>query len=512
VTDDLAARGKALAESGKYMPRNGIQLSDTDEIPPPDEPPDEPEPSPPPGPAPAPEMDFWSSRPALHHALALARARGVGPWAVLGVAMARAITTIPPDITLPGTVGGRMSLNLFVALVGPSGGGKGAAEAAAFDGFRFGGPILTVPVGSGEGIGRTFRPVGTEPDAPNPIIAAIFTAAEIDTAAALFARSGSTLSAELRKMFCGEQLGFGNAGKDARNIIEAHTYRACTIFGVQPGRSAPLLNASDGGLPQRFTWLPTSDPDVPDDPPPDPGVWKVSRPSWLRAIGSAVDLCIPEAAVAAIRKHRLAVLREDPTVNALDGHCLLTRLKIAAAMMALDGRTIVSESDWALAGYVMDVSNYTRERCQRALAEQSRSANTARALASADREEIVSDRKAQRARSTVLRKIDARGQLTKNQLRMAMKADIRDYLDAAISDLLDANEITVSPGRSGSHRVHVYHRYMDEKQPSTSNDGVCTESTHVPSPADMANHRQPRQRQRTRGMNRPGQQTQDESA
>ncbi|KUI43920.1 hypothetical protein AU197_21185 [Mycobacterium sp. IS-1590] len=400
---------------------------------------------------------------------------------------------------------------MFIAHVGASGGGKGIAEAVAVEGFNFH-PVITVPLGTGEGIGRTFRPIGTPPDRPNPITAAIFNAPEIDTVAALAARHGSTLSAELRKVYSGEQLGFGNAGKDARNIVEAGSYRACLTIGVQPLRSQTLLGSADGGLPQRFVWLPTSDPDAPDEPPADPGVWKVSRPAWLRAVGSRIDLLVPGSAITAIRSHRLAVLREDPKVDPLDGHALLTRLKVAAALMSLDGRTVVSDEDWRLAGYVMDVSNYTRERCQRALAEQSRSTNAARALATAEREEIVSDRKAQRARDTILRKVDTRGQLTKNQLRMAMKADIRDYLDAAISDLLDRNEITVSPATLGNKKVHVYHRYIDETQGFTSGNDACTKSTHVPRSEQATTAPRQRRRQRTRGKYRDPQQTGERTA
>jgi hypothetical protein len=375
---------------------------------------------------------FWSSRPVLQHVLTLARARGVGPWAVLGAALARAVATIPPDIALPGIIGGRMSLNLFIALVGPSGGGKGAAEAAAMAGFTFG-LVDTVPLGTGEGIARTFRPIGTKPDEPNPVTAAIFTAPEIDTVTAIASRHGSTLSAELRKVYSGEQLGFGNAGKDARVIVPAGSYRACLTIGVQPLRSDALLGASDGGLPQRFTWLPTSDPDAPDEPSKDPGTWKVPEPSWLRAVGSTYDLIVPEIAVGAIRAHRLAVLREDPNVDPLDGHALLTRLKVAAALMALDGRTIIDSTDWSLAGHIMDVSTYTRERCHRALIEQSRNQNTARALATADREEIISDRKVQRCKDGILRRLDRQGggPIQQRELRRGLKSDIRDNFDAA---------------------------------------------------------------------------------
>lgn len=450
--------------------------------------------------------EFWSSRPFLQHVLTLARARGVGPWATLGAAMSRAVATIPPEITLPGIVGSRMSLNLFIALVGPSGGGKGAAEATAMDGFSL--PYVdTVPLGSGEGVGRAYRPIGTKPEEPNPVTTAIFSAPEIDTVAAIASRQGSTLSAELRKVYSGEQLGFGNAGKDTRNIVPAGSYRACLTIGVQPLRSHTLLSASDGGLPQRFVWLPTSDPDAPDDPPADPGKWRVHRPSWLRAVGTAVDLIVPESATKAIRAHRLAVLREDPNVDPLDGHALLTRLKAAAALMALDGRTLVSDADWKLAGYVMDVSNYTRERCQRALVEQSRSANTARALATADRDEVISDRKLQRAKEAILRKLADGRQLPRNIIRRSLKADLRDYFDPALDDLLTDNEIIVSAGQRGTQKVLVYQRYTAPRPGSTSDNKTCTKGTRVHR-SDRSNQTdEHRRRQRTRGRYRNTQQT-----
>jgi hypothetical protein len=66
----------------------------------------------------------------------------------------------------------------------------------------------------------------------------------------------------------------------------------------------------------------------------------------LRPVGGDADLAVPACAVAAI-DYRLAVLR-NYRVDALDGHALLCRLKIAVAMMALDGRTTIEEADWHL--------------------------------------------------------------------------------------------------------------------------------------------------------------------
>jgi hypothetical protein len=246
---------------------------------------------------------FWSARPVLRHILTLARSRRVGPWAVLGTAMARAVATIPPHVALPGTVGGRMSLNLFVALVGPSGAGKGGADAAAA-GLKFeGSQTDSLPLGSGEGASRTFRPLGTPPDEPNPVTSVVFTVPEIDTLTALTSRQGSTLSAELRKLYSGEALGFANAGKDTRTLVAAHTYRACVIVGVQPLRSHALLGAADGGLPQRFIWMPTTDPDAPEERPPDPGCWNALELAWPRGHSGHLRLVGSDLAPTGISTH-----------------------------------------------------------------------------------------------------------------------------------------------------------------------------------------------------------------
>ncbi len=70
---------------------------------------------------------FWQERPVLEHLLTFARARMVSPWALLGVSLVRILAVVPPHVVLPALIGSHASLNTYVALVGPSGGGKGAA-------------------------------------------------------------------------------------------------------------------------------------------------------------------------------------------------------------------------------------------------------------------------------------------------------------------------------------------------------------------------------------------------
>ena len=80
---------------------------------------------------------------------------------MLGVALARVVAATPAGYVLPPLVGGVGSLNVFVAQVGPSGSGKGAARAAAEDALNLGGwrdgidgsTVLHTPdVDSGEGV------------------------------------------------------------------------------------------------------------------------------------------------------------------------------------------------------------------------------------------------------------------------------------------------------------------------------------------------------------------------
>lgn len=389
--------------------------------------------------------DFWSARPILAHIHQFARARRRCPWAVLGVSIVRANGIIPPATALPPYVGGRASLNTFVALTGPSGAGKGTSESAARDAISFrwnDGQIVDLPefpIGSGEGIARTFMPPVAGKDGEiecEQVYTAVFSVPEVDTAAGLFSRSGSTLESELRKVFSGEQLGFTNAQAHTRTRVPAHTYRCGLIVGVQPGRAGALLDGADGGTPQRMIWLPVLDADMPDERPEEPGPVIVKQPHF------SGDLAVPVVAREAIDAHQLAMHRG--TVDPLDGHRLLVRLKVAAALMVLDCRNEaprINDEDWQLAGLVMEISDQTRAWVQRERAEAARRINRGRALAAADRDEIISDSKLNRAKQAILRKLRRSVELPTRELRHALKADIRDNFTTALTELADEGHI-----------------------------------------------------------------------
>lgn len=369
-----------------------------------------------------------------------------GPWSTLGVVLARAVASVEPNVMLPPLIGSPASLNMFIALVGVSGEGKGGSEGAAREAVVFldslGQPteIDEFPLGSGEGIARTFRPSVGSAEATRT--RAIFSVPEVDTLAALGSRTGSTVMPELRKLFFGEPLGFANAHKDTRSPVPAHSYRASLVVGVQPMRSGMLFRDSDGGTPQRFLFLDVADLDAPDEEPVAPDPWEVKMPRWETT--GPVRLSVPEAAREVVLRHRRAVLRREG-VDPLDSHVMLTRLKVAAGLMLLEGRTVVDDDDWTLAGMLLAESGRVRARAEHALTVRDRAANRARAAAEGERAAIVDDLKHEgekrRVRTTVLRHLRQKGRMSFRDVSKALKHELRSHLEPVLGELVEADVV-----------------------------------------------------------------------
>ncbi|MGY4652499.1 hypothetical protein [Mycobacterium sp. URHB0021] len=338
--------------------------------------------------------DVLRSSGVLAHIARFAEARGAERYGVLfGVAM-RAVLAVPPQVVLPPTIGGEVSLNLLLAVVGSSGGGKGTTDKTAAAAVRLsvggsrtvpGLPML--PIGTGEGINRTYAHAERDRLGSGQVALrwhtdrALFGCRDIATLDALTARQGSTLVPELLKAYMGEELGFANADKDRRVILPMHTYRLCLSAGVQPDNGAVLLNEQSqrDGVPQRFLWSPVRpgtarprrsaeakavDPltaEVPDfgiDPmrfdvgedddadPYDPAAQTLVR----IGVGSSIAQQIIDADAAKDL---------DPfgrSADPLAGHRLLAQLKLAAALAVLHNLPYVGPEDWQRAERLMAVS------------------------------------------------------------------------------------------------------------------------------------------------------------
>lgn len=394
------------------------------------------------------ELDaFWNSRDTLAHVHQFARARRVAPWATLGNVLARVVAATSPGLTLPPLVGGRASLNLFVGIIGSSGAGKGAAEAAAHDALDVG-YIETRNPGSGEGIVHAYVKRLRDGTIDQHHERLLFQVPEIDTLAALAKRTGTTLMPLLRSAWSGEQLGFTNADPTRNVTVEAHRYRLTLVAGIQPGRAGALLDDSDGGTPQRFLWLPGTDPQAPEKAPeePKPRTWSMREPIELGR-----HMTVPDIARTTIDAARLGRLRGDG--DALDGHALLTRLKAAAALALLEQRHEITDDDWSLAGTLMAVSDATRSRVVAHRQAELQRANQARALAEADRQITVTETVAEKAVTRICRKIRAR--LGEDDVTWSTAAhwfsssDRRDYFDDAIETMRRGGELEIEEAARG---------------------------------------------------------------
>ena len=436
------------------------------------------------------EEQFWTARPELTQLRDFARSRRVGPWSMFGVVLARAVAVIPPSVVLPDLRGSHGSLNLFTAIVAPSGKGKGTSEAAAEDALHTDPEVHTATPGSGEGILKeyAYKKRAEQVDIRNSVM---FSVPEIDSLAALKGRSGSTLMPELRKAWMGEQLGFGYAADDKKFAIKRHRYRMTMVVGVQPGRSQTLFEDADGGTPQRFLFFPTTDPERPRGPRPEnPGTFKLRR--WPGGVlvtdGREPTRTVDETGEATIsldlqelnlaqradpeRFHvlRVAQVIEDAVdaeteadldgdyTDDLDSHGTMARLKVAAALMWLNGRTdAITEEDWDLAGIVKAVSDKTRALTVGDLRQRSARSNEARARAEAHREVVKADAVEEqlmaRAVTLVRKHAQAAGRITRKAGRLKLKNDLRDYYDDAVDRLVDAGVVVREEGSQGSYTV-----------------------------------------------------------
>lgn len=395
---------------------------------------------------------FWKTRPILTHIQQFARARYVAPWAVLGAVLTHVVAATHPKVQLPATIGAEASLNLFVGLVGDAGAAKGASEKVAATAVDLGQRKAPVyPLGSGEGLAHMFmRSTKDGPEVHN--VTAVVTIQEIDTLASLKGRQSSTIMPQLRQAAMGEQLGFFYVDETKRMMVPEHGYRLCLLAGIQPKRSGVLLSEDevDGGTPQRFVWLSCDDPDAPDEDPPEPTPILWEPPTWSdvpavkRGGINRQIMKICDTARNAIIAARKARRKGDG--SALDGHALLTRLKVAAALAILDARTSVTDDDWELAGAVMAESDDQRGRCQRALAEVARAQNHRTGEAEAQRtlviEERVETERLRRTSQSIKRHLARAGDsgLTGAKLRGKLGANAT-YMDQAVDLLETAGEI-----------------------------------------------------------------------
>lgn len=317
--------------------------------------------------------DVFSATPVLSKVRAAAHSRLVSAPALLVYMLGRVLAELPPDVMLPPVVGSRASLNLGGALVGASGSGKTATVEVSRELLGQAGEeqrFIERPLGSGEGLAQTF--LEFQKGHGNVLIQyphRLMTVDEIDTLGASQNRSGATVAPALRTALTGGALGQENAKAENRRFVPGGSYRLVLMVGVQPTRSGSLLDDADAGTPQRFVWVRTTDPTIPDEGEDDvawPGSLAWSLPDGLVS-GAVIDY--PESIKQEVRAAARRKARGGG--NELEGHLNLTRLKVSAALALLHGETAITERWWALAGIIVDESLKVQLECKAALAAAS---------------------------------------------------------------------------------------------------------------------------------------------
>lgn len=314
------------------------------------------------------DEDFWKSRKALRRIRRAAYARGRSAEAGLGCVLARVAATVPYQLKLPAVTGSWASLTLIVGIAATPGAGKTtiagvAEELLPFDPLagRF---AFQVSISSGEGMAEAFMGTVGEGKQKTRVQVRQNAFAYVDEGKVLDVlgeRSGSSVMETLRAIHSGSAIGQSNATNNRTRIIPRGSYTYGIVVGLQYEAVKKLFGQTGYGTPQRFIWVSGTDPSIPDDPP----TWDGTPLDWSPPVLSEttnVFMNVADSIVNEIRAANLPLARGESTIDPLDVHRNLNRLKIAGLLAVLDGRSNITEEDWALAGRIMDNSDRVRQQ------------------------------------------------------------------------------------------------------------------------------------------------------
>lgn len=352
--------------------------------------------------------DFWSARPVFGQIRAAARARLVGPDALLLNVLCRWATLIPPTYRLPAVVGSAGTFDLITCVVAETGVGKSAAQNASSDLVQSrltddGLVSFDIPLGSGEGIPQWFMvdEVGEDGKRTGKQVvgktACHFVVDEATAFVATGQRKGATVAQTLTSAWSGSTLGQANADASTRRIIAGGRVRVCAALSMQSTNAHMLFSDELRalGFAGRLLFARAEDPGATLD-----GVEEVPVRAFpnLALFGAEHTVLEYDPAITAeIRAHRLGSLRMETDVDKTASQHLLLRCKIAGVLALHDGRRSVDTDDWTLAGTILSTS----VAVQASLAELHRShierQRVTSATARGEAEAVVEDVKERRA-------------------------------------------------------------------------------------------------------------------
>lgn len=426
-------------------------------------------------------LSWVFSYPGMDKVHAAANARGVNPWGVLGAVMAHVAVDIPPEVTTLSEQWGKGTFNLFVALCGEPGAGKGITARLGSELVRRGaqGNFVTdsynTPVrgmvGSPEGMISALSPrtPAEDDDAAedNPrteLARVIFVIDEMNRLYGERRTQESTQEGTLLSMWSNENVGVLRKQEKDTLTVPEWTYRVCFLVGAQAKWVHRLASETSAGLAQRWLYLPavtthverpklgrkrrTTAVELPTiDVPAE--VWDAPKPVVIH--DHVQDLMELEAYYL-----RKADADQRP-IDPFKVHRAYNQARVAAALSVITrGRLDVSPEAWHLAAAVMDVSDLTRERISREYEHRNRQE---RINAAADKNRIHDDAAIKAAESKIVEVLERRkGSMPHAELRRAMSRPQREVLDTALENLEKANTISVEDIMRGDKVIGIVYR------------------------------------------------------
>jgi hypothetical protein len=339
---------------------------------------------------------FWNTTPVLGQVHQMARARRTSPDAVLHALLARVAAMAEPTVRAASGIHSPATLGWYCGLFGPPGTGKGQAEKAA----KALGPfpqtdLAHIDISTGQGVIAAYLELQDDPDddkGKKKILVqstsrgyALATEGSIlDSMAQMSA--GATLNGVLCKAWMSERQGTSNADLERRRSLPEDSYVLSMSLGVQEEPAAKLLEMGSIGLPQRLAWAHSRlSRDTPRERPDETGPVIVTTQhgedvpvtTWVSTLRS-VTIRVPARATQELDDLALDIAFGRGEEFPLDTHEPLWRLKCAALLALLHGRTTVTDEDWDLAAVMWRTSTKVRDCVQEAARRRLRAQRDAR--------------------------------------------------------------------------------------------------------------------------------------
>lgn len=393
--------------------------------------------------------EFWSSRESLKRIRQAAHARVRSGDVVFYGTLCRIAAMAPHTLRADTGVGSPASLNLFSAVVGPSGGGKSSGLSVGRNLVKASRDLDEFPLGSGEGVAESFMGEAEVPTGEmdkhgaaklkrvRQMIRhnALFHADEGNTLNKMIERTGSTVGETLRSAWSGETIGQKNGRAETTRTVPSGSYSLGMVIGYQPTTVLPLLDDYEAGTPQRFLFCWAVDPSIPGrhERVPWPGEmmspFPANTPTDMPPPGSifpapAQPDLTPITFAEAILDELYEIEHAKNTGTLPQGHPLLDpfrsqhpvlKVKVSSLLALLESRRNVTEDDWRLAQLVIDTSDRVREYLQ-ALARAAAGKARAAALAA----EAEAEHHRAHARASVSAALDSTAE-TRVAVRLAQK-------------------------------------------------------------------------------------------